>query len=65
VVKARDVMHLDGDFSQDFPTPERFTIKQGDQWTLVERGPRYVNSYEVTAFDETGRAWLERLQRTE
>lgn len=64
MVKGRSAMHLDGDFAGDFPSPERFTLKRDDEWTVIERGPRYVNSIEVTEFDAQGLAWLERMRRT-
>ena len=60
MVKARAMMNLDGDFSKDFPTPQRFTQRMGDEWTVVERGPSYVNTYAVTEFDASGLAWLEK-----
>jgi hypothetical protein len=65
MVKGKGAMHLDGDFSREYPQHERFTLRQGEQWTVVERGPRYINSYEVTEFDEKGRTWLESLERKE
>ena len=65
MVKGRGAMHLDGDFSRDFPVPERFSIWQAGHWTVVMRGPRYINTYEIVEFDADGRAWLERIQRTE
>ncbi len=62
-ISGRGESFLDGDFRDQWPKPESFSLKSGDQWTVVKRGPTYCNTYEVTAFDDAGKAWLEANNR--
>jgi hypothetical protein len=36
----------------------QYTYRQGNKWYIVQRGPGYSNTYEVTDHDEQGLALL-------
>lgn len=65
MIKGRGVMHLDGDFKRDYPEHEVFSLRVGKDWTIVKRGPSYVNRYDVSEFDEAGERWLIEHNRSE
>jgi hypothetical protein len=63
VIKGRGIMHLDGNFKKDHP--EHTVHSRRDEkgtWFVTRAGPRYLNVYEVTEFDDVG---LEQLQKME
>lgn len=55
VVKKRLFQALDGKF--DYPV-EKFSLRSGPTWYIVERGPRYSNTYEVLEFNAAAEKWL-------
>jgi len=64
MIKGHGVMHLDGDFKKDFPEPiVRSSRDESGKWSVTKAGPRYVNVYEVTEYDEEGEQYLRKVER--
>lgn len=59
MIKGHGVMFLDGDYHREYPNHEVIAINDGARWTVVRRGPTYLNQYAVTEFDADGLVWLE------
>jgi hypothetical protein len=58
MIKGKRVLSLDGNFRKQHPIPEKVSHREGAQWFVTERGPRYSNVIRVTEFDEAGLEWL-------
>lgn len=55
MIKGRAVTNLDGNFKKEYPEHVFHTSRdEKGTWFVTRAGPRYLNVYEVTEFDEAG-----------
>lgn len=63
MIQGQNVVHLYGSFKREYPVPEKYSFRDGDKWFVVSRGPKYINQYRVTKFDDAGERWLKQNER--